>query len=78
MKAVLTVIHTIVCIALIIVVLMQHRKSGGFSGAFGAGTQADMSGNNGTWKRMDSLSKATMWLVLAFMVLSVLQLIIKD
>ncbi len=76
MKAVLTVIHVIVCIALMVVVLMQHRKSGGFSGAFGAGTQADMSGS-GTWQRMNGLSKITAWLVAAFMVLSLLQLVIR-
>ena len=77
MKAVLTVLHVIVCIALIAVVLMQHRKSGGFSGAFGAGTQADMSGSNGTWQRLSGLHKATAFLIAAFMILSVLQLIIR-
>ena len=76
MKAVLTVIHVIVCIALIAVVLMQHRKSGGFTGAFGSGTQADMSGNR-TWQRMSGLHKATAGLIAAFMVLSILQLIIR-
>lgn len=74
MKAVLTVIHIIVCIALIAVVLMQHRKNGGFTGAFGSGTQADM--GNGTWQRMNGLHKVTIALTAAFMVLSLLQVII--
>ena len=78
MKIVLTIIHVIVCIALMIVVLMQHRKSGGFSGAFGAGTQADMSGSNGTWQRLSGLHKTTVGLIAAFMILSILQLIIKE
>jgi len=74
MKAVLTVIHIIVCIALIAVVLMQHRKNGGFTGAFGSGTQADM--GSGTWQRMNGLHKATIALTAVFMVLSLLQVII--
>ena len=57
MKILLGIIHILVCLALIAVVMMQHRKSGGFTGAFGGGgTQADMSG---TWQRMSGLTKVT-------------------
>ena len=56
-KILLGIIHILVCLALIAVVMMQHRKSGGFTGAFGGGgTQADMSG---TWQRMSGLTKVT-------------------
>jgi preprotein translocase subunit SecG len=55
--------------------MMQHRKSGGFTGAFGGGgTQAD---SGGTWQRMSSLTKITAGLMVAFMVLSMLQVIVR-
>jgi preprotein translocase subunit SecG len=55
--------------------MMQHRKSGGFTGAFGGGgTQAD---TGGTWQRMSSLTKITAGLMLAFMVLSILQVVVR-
>ena len=55
---------------------MQHRKSGGFTGAFGGGgTQADM--NNGTWQRMSGLTKVTAVLMGAFMVISILQVVVR-
>lgn len=73
MKIFLEIIHILVCIALMAVILMQRRKSGGFSGVFGGGTQADSSG---TWQRMTSLTKVTVGLIVAFMVLSILQLLI--
>jgi preprotein translocase subunit SecG len=58
------------CFGLIGVILVQHRKSGGFSGSFGGGgTQMDMSG--GTWQRMSSLSKITFVMTLVFLVLSI-------
>ena len=50
MKILLGVLHLLVSFALIGVIMMQHRKSGGFTGSFGGGgTQAD---NSGTWQRM--------------------------
>ena len=76
MKILLGIIHILVCLALITVVLMQHRKSGGFTGAFGGGvTQADM--NNGTWQRMSGLTKVTAVLMGAFMVISILQVVVR-
>nr|WP_206153408.1 preprotein translocase subunit SecG [Cloacibacillus porcorum] len=74
-KILLGIIHILVCLALIAVVMMQHRKSGGFTGAFGGGgTQADMSG---TWQRMSGLTKVTAVLMGAFMVISILQVVIR-
>lgn len=55
--------------------MMQSRKSGGFSGAFGGGgTQMD---NSGTWQRMTSFTKVTSGLLIAFMLLSIIQVMIK-
>ena len=75
MKILLGILHILVCVALIGVIMMQHRKSGGFTGSFGGdGTQADM---GGTWQRMSSLTKVTAGLMVAFMVLSILQVVIR-
>ncbi|KEJ92704.1 preprotein translocase subunit SecG [Synergistes jonesii] len=69
------IIHILVCAALIAVVMMQHRKSGGFTGSFGGGgTQADM---GGTWQRMSGLTKVTAILIALFMILSIVQVIIR-
>lgn len=74
MKALLGIIHLLVSIALIAVVLMQHRKAGGFTGAFsGGGTYADMA--NSSWSRMSALVKLTVVLVALFMIVSLLQVI---
>jgi preprotein translocase subunit SecG len=68
---VLSVLFIILCVGLIVIVLLQNRKSGGFSGSFGGGgTQMDMSG--GSWQRMNSMTKITVGLVAAFMVLSLI------
>lgn len=76
MKIFLAIVHVIICIALMAVVMMQHRKSGGFTGAFGGGgTQADM--NNGTWQRMSGLTKMTTGLVAAFVIISILQVAVR-
>lgn len=75
MKILLGVLHLLVCFALMGVVMMQHRKSGGFTGSFGGGgTQAD---NGGTWQRMSGLTKATSALMIAFMILSILQVVVR-
>lgn len=71
MKILLSIIYLGLCIGLIGIVLLQHRKSGGFTGSFGGGgTQMDMSG--GSWQRMTSLTKITVILTGAFMVLALI------
>ena len=75
MRILLGVIHILVCVALIAVVMMQKRKTGGFTGAFGGGgTQADMSG---TWQRMSGLTKITAGLKAAFMIISIIQVLVR-
>lgn len=76
MRILLSIIFLALCIALSGVIMMQHRKSGGFSGSFGGGgTQMDMSG--GTWQRMTSLTKLTAILMASFMLLALLLAMIR-
>jgi preprotein translocase subunit SecG len=73
MKNVISVLFLVLCIGLILVILTQHRKSGGFTGGFGGGgTQMDMSG--GSWQRMTTMTKVTVVLTAAFMLLSLVLL----
>jgi preprotein translocase subunit SecG len=52
------------------VILLQHRKSGGFSGNFGGGgTQMDASGS---WQRMTSMTKITVIMATLFMLISLI------
>ena len=66
MIAVLTVLHVIICIALIISVLMQSAKGEGLAGAFGgSGVTGAVFGGRGA---ATFLSKATTGLAIAFFV----------
>lgn len=69
----LSIVQIIVSILLIVIVLLQHRKQGGFSGVFGGGTHADM----GQWQRFTALSKLTVVLAVLFMFLSVILVLIS-
>jgi preprotein translocase subunit SecG len=72
----IAILFLVLCVALIAVILMQHRKSGGFSGSFGGGgTQMDMSG--GSWQRMTTITKITVALTAVFMVLSLILVKVK-
>ena len=69
MKIFLSVVHIILCVLVMVVVLIQRRKQGGFGGAFGgAGTQADY----GQWQRFTGLTKLTVVLFAFFMLTAVL------
>jgi preprotein translocase subunit SecG len=69
-KTILSILFLFLCIGLIGVILIQHRKSGGFSGSFGGGgTQMDMSGS--TWQRMSSLNKVTFAMTIIFILFSI-------
>jgi preprotein translocase subunit SecG len=65
--SILQAIHVLVCIVLIIVVLMQSSKGGGLAGAFGGGGDQTVFGGRET---ATFLSKATTYLAVAFMILS--------
>ena len=62
-------IHILVCIVLIVVVLMQSSKGGGLAGAFGGGGDQTVFGGHET---ATFLSKATTYLAVAFMLLSLM------
>jgi len=66
---ILIVVHVLVCFVLIIVVLLQSSKGGGLAGAFGGAGGQTMFGGQET---ATFLSKATTYLAVAFMVLSLL------
>lgn len=55
------------------VVLLQQRKTGGFSGIFGGGTQAD---TGGSWQRFSFLTKVTVILTALFMASSLVLVIL--
>ncbi|OPX30479.1 MAG: preprotein translocase subunit SecG [Gemmatimonadaceae bacterium 4484_173] len=70
MTAVLTFLHSVICVLLIAVVLLQKSKGDGLSGAFGGGGALTASfGNRGA---ASLLSKATSVLAVLFMVASFL------
>lgn len=65
--SILQAVHILVCLVLIIVVLMQSSKGGGLAGAFGGGGDQTVFGGRET---ATFLSKATTYLAVGFMVLS--------
>lgn len=66
----LIVVHVLICLALILVVLMQSSKGEGLSGsAFGGGLSSAVFGGRGV---TTFLSKATTGLAIAFMVMCIL------
>lgn len=62
-------LHVVVCIVLVLVVLLQSSKGGGLAGAFGGGGGQTMFGGQET---ATFLGKATTYLAITFMVLSLL------
>lgn len=65
MKLLIVVAHLLIAVALIFVIMLQGRKSSRFSGIFGGGTLADMSG--GQRKKLPFLTKLTALLGVIFM-----------
>jgi len=61
--------HVVICVALIVVVLLQSSKGGGLAGAFGGGGDQTVFGGHET---ATFLSKATTYLAVAFMLLSLM------
>jgi preprotein translocase subunit SecG len=75
LKIVFGLIHIALCVALIGVIMLQHRKSGGFQGIFGGGTQADMAG--GQWQRLTAMTKVTVGLMGLFMAMSLVLVLLS-
>lgn len=75
MRSLLLIVHILVSVALVYAVMVQGRKSSRFSGIFGGGTLADMSG--GYRKKLPFLTKLTATLGAIFMVTSFLMAFYK-
>jgi preprotein translocase subunit SecG len=69
------VIHVLICLALILVVLLQSGRGGGLAGAFGGGGGQAFFGGRGA---ATFLSKATSWLAVAFMLMSILLAVLSS
>ncbi len=68
---ILTIVQLIMCIAVTVIVLLQSGKSAGLSGAIAGGAETFMS--KGKAKTLDAtLAKATKWLALAFVIMTLL------
>lgn len=72
LKVILTILYILVCVAIVLVVLMQDSKSEGLSAAIAGGATSGSywSKNKGRSKE-GMLSKATIILTVLFIVLSV-------
>ena len=75
MFAFFVAIHVLVCVALILIVLLQAGRGGGLAGAFGAQTAQTLFGGRGA---ATFLSKATQWLAAAFMLMSILLAVLSS
>jgi len=62
-------VYIFICLLLIVVVLMQSSKGGGLAGAFGGGGDSQVFGGQET---ASFLTRATTYLAIGFMVLSLL------
>ena len=74
MPIVLMIIQITISIALILTVILQHRKSSKASGIFGGGTTADYGGKKG---KEAFLMKLTTIIAVLFMLSSLLLSLIK-
>jgi len=63
----LITIHTLICILLVSVILMQASQGGGLSGTIGGGASNAIFGGRGT---ATILSKMTVWFAVSFMLLA--------
>ncbi len=70
------VVHVLICIALVLIVLLQAGRGGGLSGAFGGGATAQtLFGGRGA---ATFLTKTTQWLAAGFMVMSILLAVLSS
>ena len=70
MQTALIIIHTIISLALVVVVLMQHGKQQGLSGAIAGGAETFFGKNKG--RTIDAiLEKWTSVVAIAFLVTSI-------
>ncbi len=70
LRVIITIIYVIMCIALVIIVLMQEGKSAGLSGAI-SGVADTYWGKNRGRSMEGALEKLTKYLAIGFIILSV-------
>ena len=70
LKIVLTVIFALICLALIVIILLQEGKAAGLSGSISGGAETFWGKNKGR-SIEGKLEKATKFIVIGFLVLSV-------
>ena len=70
LRAIVTIVYILVCIALGVIVLMQEGKSAGLSGSI-SGVAETYWGKNKGRSMEGALEKSTKWLAVSFIVLSV-------
>lgn len=71
LKIICTIIYLLVCVAIIVIVLMQDSKSEGLSGAIAGGAGNSYWAKNKGRSKEGMLSKITIILTVVFIVLSV-------
>jgi preprotein translocase subunit SecG len=69
------IVHILICVALILVVLLQAGKGGGLAGAFGGSAATTLFGGRGA---ATFLAKTTSGLAIAFMAMSILLAILSS
>ena len=71
MKITLTIIHLVICVAIVAIVVLQSGKTSGLSGALSGSSDTFLSKNKS--KSLDSrLARATKWFAGAFLILTVI------
>ena len=76
MTLAITILQLITCVTILCIVLLQSGKTAGLSGAIGGGSETFLSKNKG--KSLDAkLSRATKWVAIVFVVLTLILNIFK-
>jgi preprotein translocase subunit SecG len=71
----ITIVQLLACVILIVVVLLQSGKTAGLSGVIGGGSDTYLSKNK--TKTLDSkLARATKWVAIVFVILTLILCII--
>jgi len=72
LQTIITIVQLIACVALVLVTVFQSGKNSGLSGAL-AGSSSDSYVNRNKGKSLDAkLAKATKWVALVFVVLTLI------
>lgn len=70
LEIIITIVHVITCLAIVAVVILQDGKSAGLSGAIAGGNGDSYLAKNKSRSWNARLAKATKWVALVFVVLT--------